>query len=125
MYFSVLPPFFEADYLELVKDLPEISLGPSSGYEKYSKLSVYGPDAFPILTDNDGYAYVVAGKFGEVSNFMNISLRYYQNEFKILAFQYPKHTKICTKIFDNLGQVHDISMGRRLLATGNATKLHL
>ena len=74
---TMTPTFFEADYLELVKDLPEISLGPSSGYEKYSKLSVYGPDAFPFLTDNDGYAYVAAGKFGNVSNSnQKISINY-------------------------------------------------
>ena len=72
-FFAQSAPFFEDDYLELVKDLPEISLGPSSGYKTYSKLSVYGPDAFPILTDNDGYAYVAAGKFGKVSDVMNIS----------------------------------------------------
>ena len=68
--FSVIPPFFEADYLEIVKDLPEISLGPSSGYEYYRKLSVHGPDAFPVVADNDGYAYIVAGKFGKVSTYL-------------------------------------------------------
>ena len=81
------PTFFEADYLELVKDLPEISLGPSSGYEKYSKLSVYGPDAFPILTDNDGYAYVAAGRFGNVSNsYQNISINYPIKVFTFLMY---------------------------------------
>ena len=73
-FFAGSPSFFEADYLELVKGLPEISLGPSSGFEKYRKLSVYGPDAFPVLTDSDGYAYVVAGNFEKVSNFMHICL---------------------------------------------------
>ena len=34
----------------------------------YRRLSVYGPNAFPVITDNDGYAYVVAGKFGKVSS---------------------------------------------------------
>ena len=66
--FSVHHPVFESDYLELVKDLPDVFLGPSYGYEKYKSLSVYGPNAFPVLTDNDGYAYVVAGKFGMVSS---------------------------------------------------------
>ena len=70
---TVAAPFFEADYLELVKDLPEITLGPSSGYKKYSKLTLYGPDAFPILTENDGYAYVAAGKYGNVINFIKNS----------------------------------------------------
>ena len=68
--FSVIPPFFEADYLEIVKDLSKISLGPASGYEYYRKLSVHGPDAFPVVTDNDGYAYIVAGKFGKVSTYL-------------------------------------------------------
>ena len=99
---TISPPVFEDDYLELVKDLPEISLGPSSGYENYRKLSVYGPDAFPVLTDNDGYAYVVAGKFGEVSNFMNISLRYYQMNSKFYLFNTQKHAKICTKICNTI-----------------------
>ena len=72
--FSVIPPFFEADYLEIVKDLPEISLGPASGYEYYRKLSVHGPDAFPVVTDNDGYAYIVAGKFGKVSSYFVVPL---------------------------------------------------
>ena len=65
---TISPPVFEDDYLELVKDLPEIFLGPSYGFKKYRRLSVYGPNAFPVLTDNDGYAYVVAGKFGKVSS---------------------------------------------------------
>ena len=81
------PSFFEADYLELVKDLPEISLGPSSGYEKYRKLSVYGPDAFPILTENDGYAYVAAGRFGNVSNsYQNTSINYPIKGFTFLMY---------------------------------------
>ena len=66
--FSVRQPFFESDYLELVKDLPDVFLGPSYGFDKYKSLRVYGPNAFPVLTDNDGYAYVVAGKFGMVSS---------------------------------------------------------
>ena len=60
-------PVFESDYLELVKDLPEVFLGPSYGFDRYKSLSVYGPNAFPVLTENDGYAHVVAGKFGKVS----------------------------------------------------------
>ena len=73
-FFPVIPPFFEADYLEIVKDLPDISLGPSSGYEYYRKLSVYGPNSFPVLTDHDGYAYIVAGNFGKVGQFNDSSL---------------------------------------------------
>ena len=29
-------------------------------------LSVYGPNAFPVVSQNDGYAYVAAGSYGEV-----------------------------------------------------------
>ena len=29
-------------------------------------LSVYGPNAFPVVSQNDGYAYVAAGSHGEV-----------------------------------------------------------
>ena len=74
IFFPVIPPFFEADYLEIVKDLPDISLGPSSGYEYYRKLSLYGPNSFPVLTDHDGYAYIVAGNFGKVGQFHDSSL---------------------------------------------------
>ena len=90
--FSVIPPFFEADYLEIVKDLPEISLGPASGYEYYRKLSVHGPDAFPVVTENDGYAYIVAGKFGKVSRYLlsSINIKLLSDEtlkfFKTLVF---------------------------------------
>ena len=88
--FSVIPPFFEADYLEIVKDLPEISLGPSSGYNYTRKLSVHGPDAFPVVTDNDGYAYIVAGKFGKVSTLVPLLIKLLSGEtlklFKTLVF---------------------------------------
>ena len=65
--FSVHHPVFESDYLELVKDLPDVFLGPSYGFDKYKSLRVYGPNAFPVLTDDDGHAYVVAGQFGKAS----------------------------------------------------------
>ena len=51
---------FEADYLEIVKDVPTISL------KEQKLLSVYGPNAFPVVSQNDGYAYVAAGSYGGV-----------------------------------------------------------
>lgn len=59
-------PFFESDYLEIVKDIPNFSIGTSAGYTKYRKLSVFGPNSFPVITENDGYAYIAAGRYGKV-----------------------------------------------------------
>ena len=59
-FFCRSSPAFEADYLEIVKDVPTISL------TEKKLLSVYGPNAFPVVSQNDGYAYVAAGSHGEV-----------------------------------------------------------
>ena len=60
---------FEADYLELVKDLPTITLSTTK------PLAIFGPDAFPVVAKDakteDGYpfayAQVAAGSYGKVS----------------------------------------------------------
>ena len=62
-------PFFESDYLEIVKDIPSFLIGTSSGYTKYRKLSVFGPNSFPVITEDDGYAYIAAGRYGKVNIF--------------------------------------------------------
>ena len=53
-------PEYEADYLELVKDLQTIEL------PKKQSISIYGPNAFPVVTKNKAYAYVAAGNYGTV-----------------------------------------------------------
>ena len=35
---------------------------------KKQSISIYGPNAFPVLTKNEGYAYVAAGHYGTVIN---------------------------------------------------------
>ena len=60
-------PFFESDYLKIVKDIPSFSIGTSSGYTNYRKLSVFGPNSFPVITEDDGYAYIAAGRYGKVN----------------------------------------------------------
>ena len=53
-------PEYEADYLELVKDLQTIEL------PKKESIIIYGPNAFPVVTKNEAYAYVAAGHYGAV-----------------------------------------------------------
>ena len=53
-------PKYEADYLELAKDLQTIEL------PKKQSISIYGPNAFPVVTKNEAYAYVAAGNYGTV-----------------------------------------------------------
>ena len=61
-------PFFESDYLEIVKDVPaDFGIGRKYGYMKYRRLAVHGPNSFPVITDNkEGYSYVAAGRYGKV-----------------------------------------------------------
>ena len=61
-------PFFESDYLQLVKDIPEFKIGRSYGLWRHRQLILLGPNAFPVITKNkkDGYAYVAAGRYGKV-----------------------------------------------------------
>ena len=61
-------PFFENDYLEIVKDIPEFKTGYKVGYgwELQRELTLLGPTSFPVITNNDGNAFIAAGRYGKV-----------------------------------------------------------
>ena len=72
---------------------------------------MHGPDAFPVVADNDGYAYIVAGKFGKGSTYL---VPLISNCFLMKLWNYSK----LWYLHNNLGQIHGISMGRKILGGG-------
>ena len=92
---------FEADYLELVKDLPTITLSQTK------PLAIFGPTAFPVVAkeakDEEGhpvaYAQVAAGSYGKVSICTPILSVLEMNKFQRACFEI--HHSFTGKILDS------------------------